>query len=350
VCPERQSAQWLGWFHERYRVTRGGWLFGAALALLAAGAVAFSNNLLFLIVAAMLATLLVSGLVSRLGLAGLELELLLPEHIAARQRTPARLRLRNLKRLFPSFSIEVSGPAILDRPVYFPLLPGGAGREEAIYVEFPRRGRHGRNLFQFTTRFPFGLFEKSARVTIVRDTLVYPPLAVRPGFAEIAADLAGELELPVRGQGRDFYRVRPYQVPDSARHIDWRSTAHTGQMQVREYSADPRETAELYLDRRAGPHLAAWFEDAIECCASVAWDLAQRGIKVRLRSQGFTAAVPDDGDIYTILKFLALAQPLAPSDTPDNVSSFHLLLSASPRQFADDGVIVRRCFAPGAEL
>jgi hypothetical protein len=120
-------------------------------------------------------------------------------------------------------------------------------------------------------------------------------------------------------------------------------------MQVREYSADPREAAELYLDRRAGPQHAAWLEDAIECCASVAWDLAQRGIKVRLRSQGFSATVPDDSDIYTILKFLALARPLAPSATPDNVSSFHLLLSASPSQFADDGRLVRRCFAPGAK-
>jgi uncharacterized protein (DUF58 family) len=294
--------------------------------------------------------LLVSGLVSRLGLAGLELELLLPEHIAARQRTPARMRLRNLKRFFPSYSITVSGPAILDQPVYFPLLPGGARREEPIYVAFPKRGRHGRNLFQFTTRFPFGFFEKTARVTIVRDTLVYPSLIPRPDFTTLAADLAGEVELAVRGQGRDFYRIRPYQVPDSARHIDWRSTAHTGQMQVREYSADPLETAELYLDRRVEPRHAAWFEDAIECCASVAWDLAQRGIKVRLRSQGFSAAVPDHGDIYTILRFLATATPLAPSETPDHVLSAHLLLSSSPRQFADDGPVVRRCFAPGPDF
>ena len=340
-------ARW-SWLRERYRVTRAGWLFGAALALVAAGAVAFANNLLFLILAAMLAMLLVSGLVSRLGLAGLELELLLPEHIAARQRTPARLRLRNLKPFFPSFSIEVSGPAILDQPVYFPLLPGGARREESIYVEFPARGQHGRNLFQFTTRFPFGFFEKTARVTIVRDTLVYPALTARADFTEIAADVAGEVELAVRGQGRDFYRIRPYQVPESARHIDWRSTAHTGQMQVREYSADPREAAELYLDRRIAPQHAAWLEEAIECCASVVWDLASRGIQVRLRSQGFAASVPEDGDVYTILKFLALATPLAPSTPPDHVSSFHLLLSASPRQFVDLGA-TGRCFAPGAD-
>src|SRR4051794_41367282 len=54
----------------RYRVTRGGFLFTLAVALIAGAAVASANNLLFLVVATMLSVLLVSGLVSRLGLAG----------------------------------------------------------------------------------------------------------------------------------------------------------------------------------------------------------------------------------------------------------------------------------------
>src|SRR6266852_6329476 len=55
----------------QYRVTRGGFLFILAVTLIGA-AVASANNLLFLVVATMLSELLVSGLVSRLGLAGLE--------------------------------------------------------------------------------------------------------------------------------------------------------------------------------------------------------------------------------------------------------------------------------------
>src|SRR5216683_3076340 len=56
----------------KYRVTRGGFLFILAVTLIAAAAVASANNLLFLVVATMLSVLLVSGLVSRLGLDGLE--------------------------------------------------------------------------------------------------------------------------------------------------------------------------------------------------------------------------------------------------------------------------------------
>ncbi len=92
----------------------------------------------------MLALLLVSGFISRLMLAGLEIELLLPEHVSARAPASASIRLRNLKRLTPSFSIELSGrgdadntPSILKNPVYFPLVPGHTTIEAAVQVVFP---------------------------------------------------------------------------------------------------------------------------------------------------------------------------------------------------------------------
>ena len=51
----------------------------AAIILVATGAAISANNLLFLIVAAMMATLLISGLVSRLCLAELHLDFVVPE-------------------------------------------------------------------------------------------------------------------------------------------------------------------------------------------------------------------------------------------------------------------------------
>ncbi len=115
---------WSGFRHIRYRVTRGGVAFTVALLLVASAAALTANNLLFLIAAAMLATLLVSGFVSRLSLAGLQVDLLLPEHISARRPTPAQIRLRNLKWLMPSVSIQISGApvegreSILPTPIY----------------------------------------------------------------------------------------------------------------------------------------------------------------------------------------------------------------------------------------
>jgi hypothetical protein len=128
----------------RYRVTRGGLLFTFAILVVAFGAVVSGNNLLFLILAAMLSTLLVSGLVSRLCLAGLELDFLVPDHVPARRSVPGKLLVRNTKWLMPSFSIRVEGirdPAspTLKSGVYFPLIAAGATLEETVEVRLKRR-------------------------------------------------------------------------------------------------------------------------------------------------------------------------------------------------------------------
>jgi len=145
----------------RYRITAGGVLFTLAILVVGLGAIASGNNLLFLIVAAMMATLLVSGLVSRLCLAGLELDFLVPEHVPAGRAVPGKLFVRNQKWLMPSFSIRVEairrpGGPILESGVYFPLIAGTAILEETVEVRFPKRGAYRENSFAFSTSFPFG--------------------------------------------------------------------------------------------------------------------------------------------------------------------------------------------------
>src|SRR5215469_4847428 len=91
----------------RYKITRGGLLFSFGILLVGLGAILSANNLMFLIAAAMMATLLVSGFVSRTCLAGLELDFQVPEHVSAGRSVPGRLLVRNQKWLMPSFSIRV---------------------------------------------------------------------------------------------------------------------------------------------------------------------------------------------------------------------------------------------------
>src|SRR5690242_15772420 len=195
----------------RYRITRAGVLFSAAIILTGAAAFLTADNLLFLVFSAMLAILLMSGFLSRLVLSGLELELLLPEHVSARAPMPARVRLRNLKRITPSFSIELSAkadpinntPPILTSPVYFPLLTGRSEIEAAVDVTFPLRGRHRENLFVLSTRFPFGFLQKRTNVPLRRETIVYPRLEPSDEAELLLDDITGELGDPVRGSGRE---------------------------------------------------------------------------------------------------------------------------------------------------
>jgi uncharacterized protein (DUF58 family) len=328
----------------RYKITRGGVLFVAALIVVAAGAAISANNLLFLIVAAMFATFSVSGLVSRLVLAGLELELMLPEHVSARTKTRAVLRLRNWKRWMPSFSIRVAGTGpqnTLIEPIYFPVLPGGSRLEEGVDLVFPRRGAHTENLFVFTTLFPFGFLEKTATVRLKRETVVYPSINPLPEFEDLLQGISGELQANARGIGTDFYRIRPYVLSESARHVDWKSTAHTGGLQIREFARDQQRTVEIFLDRNAP---LEWFERAVECCAFLAWELNENGASLHFRSQGFSARFPEDTDVYTILKFLAFVQPQVDrrSYSPFDDASIQILLSTSPQRFLDAGWVPAR--------
>jgi uncharacterized protein (DUF58 family) len=297
---------------------RAGLLYMLALAFTGAGAFLSGNNLLFLVFASMLALLLVSGFISRLVLSGLELELLLPENVSARMPTAARVRIRNLKRLTPSFSIELAGegdpahnaPAILTNPVYFPMIPGRATVEAPVTVVFPYRGRHKENLFSISTGFPFGFLRKSTRVALRRETIVYPALDPRPGTDMLLDSLAGELETHLRGDGHDFYRVRPYEPQDNARHVDWKSTAHAGELQVREFTRDQQGVVEILFDRRIESGRRQRFEELVENCACLAWRLADRDARIWFRSQRFALALPEEGGIYDLLRYLALVDPL----------------------------------------
>lgn len=328
-------------------ITRGGALFLLALLLTGAGAFLSANNLLFLVFSSMMALLLVSGFLSRLVLSGLELELLLPEHVSAQTPSPAVVRLRNLKRLTPSFSIELAGrkdplnstPSILGTPVYFPLLPGRSFVEAAVNVTFPYRGRHHDSLFVLSTKFPFGFLRKSTRVTLRRETIVYPSLEPTEQAEALLERVSGEMEGQVRGAGSDFYRIRPYEMTDSARLVDWKSTAHTGELQVREFSREEAPEVEIFLDRRMGSGAEqAWFEKAVSVCAFLAWNLAEREVPVRLRAEGHD----DVQDVYEALRFLALVQPLAGGaasqpERPASSSGISLAITCRPDVFEEAG-------------
>jgi uncharacterized protein (DUF58 family) len=357
VSPAKMRARLFQTWHLlqriRYKVTRGGVLFTAAIVMVGLAAIASANNLLFLILATMLSTLMVSGLVSRLCLAGMELDFLVPEHVSAGRTSPAKLSVRNQKFWMPSFSIHVVGigqeaAPVLESAVYFPVIPGGATLEETVQVRFARRGAYKQNRFAFHTKFPFGFLEKTARVTLRREVIVYPCIDAQAGFEDLLADVTGDLETHYRGLGRDFYRIRPYEALESARHVDWKATAHTGDLQVREFAREQEQTVELFLDLEVPDGMQEWFEQAVDCSAFIAWRLAGKAVGIHFRTQQFDVRLPEEGDIYTILKYLALVTSRAgkPPEAPADETSYPIVLTALPQRFSDPGWAPARIIAP----
>src|SRR5260370_29430309 len=107
------------------------------------------NNLLFLILASLIALLLMSGILSSITLSGVAMRLVLPEHIFAGQPVRAMVELENEKLTLPSFSLRVEAArtkqaaqssAILETPAYFPYLPKHDRVQQTIPVTFPHPG------------------------------------------------------------------------------------------------------------------------------------------------------------------------------------------------------------------
>src|SRR5437868_7287617 len=87
-----------------YDVTRAGVVYVLVTLVIGIAALNTGNNLLYIVVATMLAAILVSGLVSALILRWLELEVRLPEQVFAGRTVLGRIVVRNTRRLLPSFS------------------------------------------------------------------------------------------------------------------------------------------------------------------------------------------------------------------------------------------------------
>jgi hypothetical protein len=245
VVPALARRTPLGWLSYQidYKVTREGMVYIAGILVIALAALNTGNNLLFMVLACLLAGILISGLLSRVVLGGIDVRLELPEHIFAQRTILAVAELDNTKQIVPSFSLSLvseagtkakqnasasPAPQILDRPVYFAHIPHRQTVRQNVELTFPRRGIYRQDALGLRTRFPFGFLQKTRRVNSTIEVVVYPRIQPTDEFYEVLPLVSGELESYQRGRGNDLYAIRDYQFNDSARHVDWKASARTG--------------------------------------------------------------------------------------------------------------------------
>jgi len=348
----------LGWLSVRmdYRLTGEGLIYIGGVLVLALAALNTGNNLLFLILASLLAGFLISGLLSHLVLSGVGLRLDLPEHIFAGQSVRALAELTNQKRRLPSFSLRLCSappgsrretrPAgqILAQPVYFPYLAAGQVSQQSVELQFPRRGVYRQETLGLQTRFPFGFVEKTRRVNSSLEAVVYPDIAPTDEAYEDLALVSGELDSYMRGRGHDLYSIRSYQTSDSARHVDWKASAKRNALQVREFTREDERRVLLVLDPFTPPKATApasdqAFERGVSLCASLAWHFYETDAVLGFRTEGYETPVAPAGEvIYDILRHLAVAapRPAEPgrsflSEMADSTRLFKIILTRQPR-------------------
>ena len=93
-----------------YDITKEGVFYIVLTLVIGIAALNTGNNLLFLVVAAMLAAVLVSGIASWLNIKNVELEVVLPGQVFAGRHVLARLNLHVRRRFLRSFPQASSLP------------------------------------------------------------------------------------------------------------------------------------------------------------------------------------------------------------------------------------------------
>ncbi|HEY6904973.1 MAG TPA: DUF58 domain-containing protein, partial [Candidatus Acidoferrales bacterium] len=297
-----------------------GIIYLIAVFVLVLAAVNTGNNLLFLILACLLAGILVSGVLSRVVLTGIAMKFDLPEHIFAGQPVLAEVELRNEKQIWPSFSLRVLGAGkksaaeILTRPVFFPYVSRISATRQKVELRFPHRGVYRQDAFGIRTRFPFGFFEKTRRVESNMEITVYPPVEPTDQFYEVLPLLSGEMASHFRGRGHELHSLRDYQPTDSGRLVDWKVTAKSGRLMVREFAREDERRVMLVLDPYIGkvtaPESAARFERAVSLAACIAWHFNEIHSVMQFRIGSYSTPMAPAGEIiYAALRQLALVQP-----------------------------------------
>jgi uncharacterized protein (DUF58 family) len=335
-----------------YDVTRVGLIYILISVVIGIAALNTGNNLLYVVVAALLSAILVSGVASAQVLRSLELDVHLPEHAFAGRPMLARLLLRNASAWLPSFSVRVV-PAkrknknkarwrweastfgwppnraaqqqwlrlpdrrlrrvreeeekpILQESVYFPFIAPGQELVADLEMNFPARGRYCEKNFGLATRFPFAFLMKTRRINLVREIIVYPAVEATEQFREVLPMVTGEFETFVRGRGYDLYLIRDYMPDDSARHVDWKATARTGALKVREFSREDERKLRIVFDNPApGVLPPAVYERAVCLAASLGWHFHHEDVEVSFVAPGLE---PTE-DVFTFLRYLALVEP-----------------------------------------
>lgn len=255
----------------RLRFTRAGGLLTAAIVALGLATLNTGNNLLYLVLGALLGLIMISGWLSEQVLRNLHVTRRLPRALTAGEPGRITYEITNLKRRLPTLALEIREQG-LEAPAYLSAAWPRASATARNEVVFPNRGVYTISRITLATSFPFGLFVKERDISVTGTVVVWPRTDVpvrmpqRGGepVRRIAATIASRA-----GLGRGEYRaMRVYRPGDDPRDVNWRASARTLEPVVKEYEHDSGETLWLCLDLRASPGDAA--EKAVEIAASLA--------------------------------------------------------------------------------
>ena len=149
-------------------------------------------------------------------------------------------------------------------------------------VHFRRRGRYTLGAIDVKMADPLGIFPAGRRLGEPQEVLVYPATLELPHFQALPRLEPGmnRRRWLASETGPGASRVREYTSGDSLRHIHWPTTAHTGELMVKEFDPDRASYAfkNIWIvpDMSRGACLGEGDETTVEYSITIAASLAKK--------------------------------------------------------------------------
>jgi uncharacterized protein (DUF58 family) len=272
----------------------------AVTLLLGFAAVNTGNNLLYLMVSALLGFMAVSGVLGRWNLAHLALRCSAPEEVYDGVPTLLGIELVNRRRRLPACLLEVS---LAGEQVFFPLVGPGGGERKLLPATLHGRGFQHLPAMEVRSRFPVNFFVRRLTIAVADPVLVFP--APRPCPAAAPADPAtprGSVPHQRRGAEGEVSRIGEYRGGEPLKMIHWKLSARHDQLKVKELSATAQTPVVLDLATLPG----AGLEARLRCASWLVGQLLRAGRPVGLRA-GAIEIVPDCSRPHKLRLLKALA-------------------------------------------
>ena len=269
--------------------------------LLGFAAVNTGNNLLYLLVSALLGFMAISGLLGRWNLAGLTLNCAPPREVYDGLPTLLGIELVNRRRWLPGCLLEV---ALAGESVLFPLVEPGAAQRKTLPATLCGRGWQTLPTLEVRSRFPINFFVRRMTLAGAQPVLVFP--APSPCAEAAQADSTGARAAAPswqRGAEGEISRIGEYRGGEPLKRIHWKLSARHDQLKVKELSGAVR--ASLIIDLATVP--GAGLEERLRCACWLVGQLLRAGRPAGLRA-GSTVIAPACGRAHKLrlLKVLAL--------------------------------------------
>ena len=299
----------------RVRPTVEGWVFLATALAVSLAALNTGNNLLYLVFAAMLSLVALSGVLSEAAVRRLQVRRRLDEQVFAGIGARGTWLLENPRRFVPHLALRVDELTAVHADLAeasgaeVPWVRPRGQERVAGHWTFARRGLHRLRGVRVSTSWPFGIFRKWYDIDEPIDVLVcpHPGVAVLPA---VATGHSGASQRADRGGGRaDMRELRAWREGEDPRLIHWRISARRDRPTVVDREREDAGRVEIVVANTAGPGRHQRFEAAL-CEATgqvLAASRADRRIVLRLPGRA-----PIDGRdepaLRTMLRQLALVE------------------------------------------